>query len=450
MNEIPTFALSPTAGLDQLLETVGAADVPRAVAEADEMMQVFLEQSHDLDRATLEYFRSGANMAQTIASLIAAGAPEPGQAVLDFGSGYGRVMRFLAARFGAERFWASDVYAEGLAFQASRFGVHTLLSHTDPARFARDRRFRVIFSISVFTHLPAPAFDAWLRTLLDCLEPGGLLAFTVHDEAVLNVGDAMPASGILFLRQSESRSLSTEDYGSTWVTESFLRHAATRVAAGAEVLRLPRAICDYQDLVIVAPPGSALPEVSAFAVEPAFFLEDCSIDAGAIALRGWTFSRGAADGRPTDPVRDISARLVRAGKVLAEAAGAPLERPDVPAVFGPRAALASGLALRLSLPEAVPHAGTLVIVTVTLASGARFVAYAAPLASALLDGGARRLQFTEQQAQRENGRHVFREQHLERDVAVLQNHVRAMEATLTWRVRRRLLRLLGKPELPPA
>src|SRR5204862_5117186 len=174
--------------------------------------------------------------------------------------------------------------------------------------FPSDGRFRLIFSISVFTHLPAPAFDAWLRTLLDRLEPGGLLAFTVHDEAVL-VDGAMPESGILFLRQSESRSLSTEDYGSTWVNERFLRGATERVAPGAQVLRLPRAICDYQDLVVVAPPGSDLPAVSDFAVEPAFYLEGCSIAAGAIELRGWTFARAAANGDPTDPVSCISALL---------------------------------------------------------------------------------------------------------------------------------------------
>src|SRR6186997_575853 len=58
MNDIPTFESSATSGLDQLLRTVGAPDVPRPVALADEMMQVFLNPSCDLDRATLEYFRS--------------------------------------------------------------------------------------------------------------------------------------------------------------------------------------------------------------------------------------------------------------------------------------------------------------------------------------------------------------------------------------------------------
>src|SRR5204863_4111437 len=221
------------------------------------------------------------------------------------------------------------------------------------------------------------------------------------------VDGAMPESGILFLRQSESRSLSTEDYGSTWVNERFLKSATERVAPGAQVLRLPRAICDYQDLVVVAPPGSQLPAVSDFAVEPAFFLEGCSIAAGAIELRGWTFARAAANGDPTDPVSCISALLAHGGTTVAESSSPPRARPDVPAVFGPQAALESGFALRLPLAGALPHAGTVILVVVTLASGARFVSYAAPLAGALLDGGVRQLQFTEQAAQRENGRHVF-------------------------------------------
>lgn len=449
MNDLEIFPTPPTSGVEHLLRLAGTPGVPLAIARADEMMLLLLERTSDLDRATLEYFRSGANMAATIDALVRAAAPDAGDAVLDFGSGYGRVLRFLAGRHGPARFWASDVYERGLAFQAARWGVHTLLSHTDPARFPRARRFRLIFSISVFTHLPEPAFHAWLRTLLACLEPGGVLAFTVHDEAVLRRGEAMPENGLLFVPLSESRSLSTDDYGSTWVTEGFLRAAVERAAPGARLLRLPRAICDYQDLIVVAPPGAEPPPASALPVEPVFFFEDCDLPRpGVLSLHGWTFSR-PSNGRPATPCARLTATLLHGGRVLAETSAEPHERPDVREAFGDDATARCGFAFELALPEAVPHAGTQIVVRTTLASGARFVGYAAPLASALLDGASRRLQFSDEAAQRENGRHVFRERHLERDLDAVRRRLAAVESTFTWRARRRLRRAAGLPELAP-
>src|SRR5262249_18747511 len=103
MNESETFPTPPTSGAEPLLRMVGAPKVPLAIGREDEMMLRYLQRTGDLDGATLEYFRSGANMASTIAALIDSAAPDPAHAVLDFGGGYGRVMRFLAARFGVER-----------------------------------------------------------------------------------------------------------------------------------------------------------------------------------------------------------------------------------------------------------------------------------------------------------------------------------------------------------
>ena len=54
--------------------------------------------------------------------------------------------------------------------------------------------------------------------------------FSAHSPEVLPPGVVMPESGFLFHASSESGSLDTSDYGSTWVTEAFVR-----VLAGAGV-----------------------------------------------------------------------------------------------------------------------------------------------------------------------------------------------------------------------
>ena len=45
---------------------------------------------------------------------------------LDFGCGYGRVIRFLVERVPPDRIWASDVAHEAVDFCRSEFGVHPL------------------------------------------------------------------------------------------------------------------------------------------------------------------------------------------------------------------------------------------------------------------------------------------------------------------------------------
>src|SRR5262249_48949064 len=150
-------------------------------------------------------------------------------------SGYGRVTRFLLRLLPAERIWVADVYEGGVAFQERRFGVHGIVSTVDPAGFAAAagaEPFDAILVTSLLTHLPEDRFVAWLRVLLSLLAPGGVLAFSVHDRSVLPAGAELPPSGLLFQEISESGSLEVADYGSTWVSEEFVRSALDRALAG--------------------------------------------------------------------------------------------------------------------------------------------------------------------------------------------------------------------------
>jgi hypothetical protein len=76
--------------------------------------------------------------------------------------------------------------------------------------------------------------------------------FSVHDECLRAPHVEMPANGILFSAQSESQSLDKEEYGTTYVTEKFVREVVARVSGGkALVHRIEKGICRFQDLYVV-------------------------------------------------------------------------------------------------------------------------------------------------------------------------------------------------------
>ena len=72
-------------------------------------------------------------------------------------------------------------------------------------------------------------FKKWLGKLYSFLAPKGLLVFSVHDQAVLPSDIAMPVTGFFFQPHSESRSLDKNQYGSTWVTEDFVRNVIVEI-----------------------------------------------------------------------------------------------------------------------------------------------------------------------------------------------------------------------------
>ena len=322
-----------------LLADQGIAEgtVNLAIDSRDEMLS-FLIQMHDGDRerALFTYFRTGLSIADAMTQILRWRFGNLGAvSLLDFASGYGRVTRFLLRDLPAAHVWVSDVYADGVRFQEETFGVHGIVSTVRPEEFVCTERFDAITVTSLFTHLPDRRFVDWLRVLLGLLRPGGVLLFSVHGEEVLSPDCPLPAEGILFQEMSESGSLDTSDYGSTWVTESYVRAAVARASEGlgpspAAVHRLPRGVCNFQDLyVAVRPNDQEQVDFSslAFQGEPHLHVDECRLTKpDELYVRGWTLAR-SGDVRAVEVTLD--------GELLASA---PVEmpRPDVAELFGSR------------------------------------------------------------------------------------------------------------------
>jgi SAM-dependent methyltransferase len=206
--------------------------------------------------------RAGNVLANIEASLDAAGRTfGDAERWLDFGCGYGRVIRLLVERVPPERVWASDVVAEGVDFCASEFGVHPLYSKPDLGAVELEP-FDVVYAISVLSHLNERNSRAFLRIMGEALRPRGVALFTTHGRRSLEqpdlYGAEFGARKDAIAREVAKRGLSFvpyaftggDDYGMAWHAKEWIE--ATVAELHGDALRLvrfvPHGLDDHQDV----------------------------------------------------------------------------------------------------------------------------------------------------------------------------------------------------------
>ncbi|MEG3860051.1 methyltransferase [Microcoleus sp. herbarium12] len=230
-------------------------DFKQNICEDDEMYLFALSNvKDDRDRALVRYYSLGRRILDTVKQVVAwhFGSFDKVPSFLDFACGYGRFTRFLIQEIEPERIWVSDIYANAVKFQTEYFGVNGIVSTGKPENYLIERKFDCILANSFFSHMPEKTFTSWLQNLYDLLTPQGILMFSVHDECLRAAHVEMPANGILFSPLSESQSLDKEEYGTTYVTQKFVRDKVAQVSGGkAFVHRIEKGICRFQDLYLV-------------------------------------------------------------------------------------------------------------------------------------------------------------------------------------------------------
>ncbi len=311
-----------------------------AIHADDPMLLHSLAEHRDAGAALSQYFQIALQQHAAAMQILRA-AFDDGLAsidALDFACGHGRLLRFLSLSLPPEHIYASDLQTDAVAFVRDTFGVYALASDPDPARFDPGRRFDFIWVASLFSHLPEPLFHAWLARLVALLTPRGVLAFSVRDAGLLPGGAAIPSSGVLYAAESENANLATENYGTTYASEAFVRAAARRAAGDDRAcVRLPRALANEQDLYVIG--GSRerkLDALSAFRRGPWGWVDIRRIGDGELYLEGWAAS---LDDGAVDRVEiEIDGARVTCRTSIA--------RPDVAAAFGDARLAHSGWSLR--------------------------------------------------------------------------------------------------------
>ncbi len=311
---------------------------------ACQMLAHSLRAHQDASLAVSQYFGIALQQYHTAAEVIARlqrTCPEP--RILDFACGYGRLLNLLIHNVPAERIWASEIQPDAVSFAVENFGVHGLLSSVRPEDFDPGERFDLIWVASLFSHLPAGLFQRWLKRLAGLLSPEGIMLFTVHDQALLPEAMEMPASGLLYIAGSENADLSTDIYGTTFVTECYVRAAvAETLGEDHACMRLPRLINYEQDAYVIGgSPNRGLAEVADIPRGLRGWLDERRTDTdGTLHLAGW-----AASMDNDDPVQlEISLD----GKPHACQTGEP--RPRVAEVLGKPGLAHCGWSAAMPLP----------------------------------------------------------------------------------------------------
>lgn len=305
----------------------------RAIDERDDMLDFALQIfDYDRDRALTSYFQNALEQFALVKH-IAGWRGHLGK-MLDFASGYGRLTRLLVHERLADEVTVSDILEGGMEFQARQFGVRTILSTTDPMGYDAPEKYDLIFVASLFTHLPEATFLAWLRRLAELLTPSGLLVFSVHDELL---APEPFAGGIRFESRSESRVLDVNDYGSTWVTEEYVRGQVAAIDPSFACIRMRRALAEWQDIYVISPSPIPNPEPRRV---PKGFVDRLEATAEGVRVEGWATAVHERADRAEVRIED---RVVATTRDFAP-------RPDVAAFVGAGTATDSGFGV------VIPHA----------------------------------------------------------------------------------------------
>lgn len=101
--------------------------------------------------------------------------------VLDFGCGWGRLLRLMYRYVPHHQLYGVDPWNESLELcRASNIKGHLALSDYVPTSLPFDRQFDMIYAFSVFTHLSQKTARQVLSTLRHYLAASGLLFITIR------------------------------------------------------------------------------------------------------------------------------------------------------------------------------------------------------------------------------------------------------------------------------
>jgi 2-polyprenyl-3-methyl-5-hydroxy-6-metoxy-1,4-benzoquinol methylase len=235
MNLIQAEELSIDKNLSAKVESrlkkeFGLSSVNMTTHKNDIMFAIHLfEHRHDVQKAIYSHFKVGGRTAANLKSLCEKEGLSK-QKILDFGSGYGRVSRFLPTHFQDAEILVSEVKEQALAFQKRHFGFEGLFHNQDP-KSLQANGFDLILALSVFTHLPKVSFQAWLQHLIAMLSPGGALIFTFNNGDDAKYQESYEKQDFSFQLASEDSKFSfiadslndTHEYGNTFISHSFLK-----------------------------------------------------------------------------------------------------------------------------------------------------------------------------------------------------------------------------------
>lgn len=148
------------------------------------------DAGYPLLRQTLTFVRSASVRYQQLT-----GRSLQDASILDFGCGYGRIMRLMAFFSSPRDIWGVDPWDQSISIcrQDRMFGNLAISDYLPRTLPVGARKFDLIYAFSIFTHLSERTTRLALATLGDYLSEDGLLVATIRPrEYWQHVGDMQP------------------------------------------------------------------------------------------------------------------------------------------------------------------------------------------------------------------------------------------------------------------
>jgi len=100
--------------------------------------------------------------------------------ILDFGCGWGRIIRFFLKDVAADNLYGIDVDPQmiDICLQTVGHGNYSTVNPLPPSELP-DSSFDIVYAFSVFSHLAEPVHIKWVEEFSRILKPGGILVVTV-------------------------------------------------------------------------------------------------------------------------------------------------------------------------------------------------------------------------------------------------------------------------------
>jgi SAM-dependent methyltransferase len=133
------------------------------------------------------YFAAGERALECVRLAMGAAELDAVDSILDFASGGGRVLRNLKAAFPHASLTACDTDTIRLQFCQDVLGAKGIRSSQDPETLDLGGPFDVIWSGSLFSHLGAERFAAFLKLFESVLSPRGVVVFSAYGRYVTNM-----------------------------------------------------------------------------------------------------------------------------------------------------------------------------------------------------------------------------------------------------------------------
>jgi SAM-dependent methyltransferase len=141
-------------------------------------LQVLSPHENLLTGTADDYFNTGRSALEICKRIMLQVGLKP-EHIVDFPSGYGRVLRWFKNEYPLSRITAVETDYLALEFVQQQFGADIVLANKE-MDFNIPNDVDLIFSGSLLTHFNENQWDRFLQMTVGALAPGGVLVFTTH------------------------------------------------------------------------------------------------------------------------------------------------------------------------------------------------------------------------------------------------------------------------------